>query len=199
MEVGRRIFQLIAVFLRLCAVQPHSALSATGDERDRLCSSSTLVNAWMMLLGDALAGHQLLRAYSPRCWKLSWFASHRMHAFYPQAPMHSKVPVLEAAIAMNRITVDAATRTTGQISVSGPMPLCQPWCAFNHPSSWWRSHQCAFRKAGAFGFKGCMDDALSFLAPLSAESCLVSARLLVIFGFTTDLGPQCGFGLCQDH
>ena len=44
-----------------------------------------------------------------------------------------------------------------------------------------------------------MDDALSSLAPLSAESCLVSARLLVIFGFTTDLGPQCGFCLCQNH
>ena len=35
--------------------------------------------------------------------------------------MHSKLPVLEAAIAMNRITTVAATRTTGQICVSGPM------------------------------------------------------------------------------
>ena len=24
----------------------------------------------MMLLGDALPGHQLLRAYSPRCWEV---------------------------------------------------------------------------------------------------------------------------------
>ncbi|AKN60139.1 hypothetical protein WB44_02290 [Synechococcus sp. WH 8020] len=44
-----------------------------------------------------------------------------------------------------------------------------------------------------------MDDALSFLAPLSAERCLVSARLLLIFGFTTDLGSQCGFRLCQNN
>ena len=43
-----------------------------------------------------------------------------------------------------------------------------------------------------------MDDALSSLAPLSAESCLVSARLLVIFGFTTDLGSQRSFLLCQN-
>ena len=35
--------------------------------------------------------------------------------------MHSKVPVFEDAKAMNRITIVAATRTTGQISVSGPM------------------------------------------------------------------------------
>ena len=35
--------------------------------------------------------------------------------------MHSKLPVLEDAIAMNRITTVAATRTTGQISVSGPI------------------------------------------------------------------------------
>ena len=41
---------------------------------------------------------------------------------YPQAPMHSKVPVLEAAIAMKMITTVAATRTTGPICVSGPIP-----------------------------------------------------------------------------
>ena len=51
---------------------------------------------------------------------------------------------------------------------------------------------------GGFGFKGCIDDALSFLAPLSAERCLVSARLLLIFGFTTDLGSRRSIRICQN-
>ncbi|MDA9682223.1 hypothetical protein N9U07_00455 [bacterium] len=38
--------------------------------------------------------------------------------------MHSKVPVLEAAIAIKMITTVAATRTTGPICVSGPIAQC---------------------------------------------------------------------------
>ncbi|QNJ31335.1 hypothetical protein SynPROS91_00948 [Synechococcus sp. PROS-9-1] len=41
--------------------------------------------------------------------------------------MHYRLPVLEAAISMKRITTVAATITTGQISVSDPM---------------WQSHRC---------------------------------------------------------
>ena len=68
--------------------------------------------------------------------------------------MHSKVPVLEAAIAMKMITTVAATRITGPICVSGPISLCPQSMASDYPSSRWPRHQYWFSKAWAFRFKG---------------------------------------------
>ena len=98
--------------------------------------------------------------------------------------MHSKVPVLEAAIAMKMITTVAATRTTGPICVSGPISQCHRLDAYDHPSSCWALHQCSSRKAGVLEGLG-----------LHWYGLAITAK---IFGFTTDFASQWGFCICQN-
>ena len=74
---------------------------------------------------------------------------------YPHAPMHSKVPVLEAAIAMKMMTTVAATRTTGPICVSGPISQCPYSMASYYPSSWSPTHQYCSRCGAGGGLKNC--------------------------------------------
>ena len=98
--------------------------------------------------------------------------------------MHSKLPVLEAAIAMNMITTVAATRTTGPICVSGPISQCHRLDAYDHPSSCWAFHQCWSCKAGVLEGLG-----------LHWYGLAITAK---IFGFTTDFASQWGFRICQN-
>ena len=62
--------------------------------------------------------------------------SHAFEGLYPQAPTHSKLPPPEEATAIKTITIVAAIRTTGQISVSGPISSVIRWF-YHHPFAWW--------------------------------------------------------------
>ena len=92
--------------------------------------------------------------------------------------MHYRLPVLEAAIAMKRITTVAVTITTGQISVSDPMS---------------QSHRC-------FWPSKLIITTSSRLVQLAwgAKCSCVLASLPAIFGFAADFVSQCGFCICQN-